>query len=224
MVAAAVPRIPGFTEITVADAHSDSHDQDEIALSDWTERLQLGDPDVTHHLWNTYFQRMVRVAKQRMGGVQTAARDEEDVALSAFKSFCLGVQSGRIPLDPDDENLWPLLVTMTLNKSLDQVRYENRLKRTPHGTSETRGTKLKLEELISQEPSPIIAAAASETLQMLLDSLQLTQDTTLQRIAVESIQGSSAAEIARMLKCSQRTVQRKLKTIKTLWETKFDHD
>lgn len=211
-----------FMDTTVTDASSNDHQPENDALSDWHTKLRGGDPELTSQLWNTYFQRMVRLARQRMVGVPTAARDEEDVALSAFKSFCLGVQTGRIPLDPDNVNLWPLLVTITLNKAVDQVRYENRLKRAPSSKPTSNHPKLDLEELLSREPSPAISAVASETLEIMLDCLRQTQDDTLQMIAVASMEGSSASEISVTLNCSQRTVQRKLKTIKTLWEDKFE--
>ncbi|WP_218933564.1 ECF-type sigma factor [Rubripirellula lacrimiformis] len=213
-----------MTDTTVADAFANDPNLDDLAFSDWHAKLRKGDPEFTSQLWDLYFQRMVRLARQRLVGASTAGRDEEDVALSAFKSFCLGVRSGRISIDPDDVNLWPLLVTITLNKAVDQIRYENRIKRNPPGSPAGGGTQPAIEQLRSCEPSPANLAAASETFDSLLDCLRQTQDDDLQIIAIRSIEGNSAGEIAELLGCSPRTVQRKLKTIQAIWEARFHRD
>ncbi|QDT08913.1 ECF-type sigma factor [Planctomycetes bacterium K23_9] len=215
---------PVFTDTTVTDASANDQNPGSLASSDWHARLRSGDPELTSQLWDKYFRRMVLLARKRMGGTPAAARDEEDIALSAFKSFCLGVRAGRISLDPEDVNLWPLLVTITLNKAIDQIRHENRLKRNTRDNPAGNEPKPDIEELCSREPTPAIAAAASETLENMLDCLRQTRDGALQTIAIASIEGSSAGEIAVSLDCSQRTVQRKLKTIKALWEARFDRD
>ncbi|WP_222435870.1 ECF-type sigma factor [Rubripirellula tenax] len=188
----------------------------ETTFPDWHSRLRAGDSVITSRLWELYFQRMVLLARKRLRDTRTAARDEEDVALSAFKSFCLGIRAGRIELDRDDVNLWPLLVTITINKAVDHVRHENRQKRG--GTANEPAESL-LENAIGPEPSPELVAAASESLESLLACLDRTNDPMLREIAIVSMEGNSATEIAIALKCSPRTVQRKLKTIRQLWQS-----
>src|SRR5438105_2492324 len=53
-----------------------------------------------------------------------SAQDEEDLALSAFDSFCRDTQRARFPRVADRDDLWRLLVTMTAQKSLDPMRRE----------------------------------------------------------------------------------------------------
>ena len=160
---------------------------------------------------------MVRTARRRLRGVPTAARDEEDVALSAFKSFCLRVQSGRIAVSSDEVNLWPILVTITMNKAVDSIRYENRQKR--RSTSHHEEPIADWSDVSGIEPTPDMIATAADSLECMLVRLDQTGDTDLREIAVASIEGSSSAEIAVLLRCTQRTVQRKLKTIEKLWKT-----
>jgi hypothetical protein len=55
--------------------------------------------------------------------------DEEDVALSAFNSFCLGAEQGHFAQLFDRDNLWRGLVTITARKAYQQaaaprLRYE----------------------------------------------------------------------------------------------------
>ena len=59
--------------------------------------------------------------------------DEEDVALSAFKSFCRGTQDGRFPQLHEHEDPWPLLLALTTHKAIDLLRYERRVKRGGSG-------------------------------------------------------------------------------------------
>ena len=44
------------------------------------------------------------------------AADEEDVALSAFDSFCRGAEQGRFPQLDGRDDLWHLLVVITVRK------------------------------------------------------------------------------------------------------------
>jgi hypothetical protein len=58
------------------------------SVVDWLDRLRNGDPAAAQPLRERYF---VRLARGRLSGLRRGADDEEDVALSAFKSFCLAV-------------------------------------------------------------------------------------------------------------------------------------
>ena len=199
----------------------------ESSMPDWHSRLRAGDSAVTSRLWELYFQRMVLLARKRMRGARTAARDEEDVALSAFKSFCLGIRAGRIKIDQEDVNLWPLLVTITLNKAIDQIRFENRQKRKSNANQSSSSepftvNDIGLDDVVGREPSPAVVAAAAESFESLLQCLDRTEDFALREIAIASVEGNSAAEIADALNCSQRTVQRKQKTIRQLWQTEVE--
>src|SRR4051794_24633865 len=67
------------------------------SVTHWLDHLQAGDPTAAEKLWDSYFQRLVALARARLQGVPRSAADEEDVALSAFDSFCRGAQRGRFP-------------------------------------------------------------------------------------------------------------------------------
>ncbi len=200
---------------------SDMPNITELSLSDWHARLCVGETRATSKLWETYFARMVLLARKQLRGTGRTVRDEEDVALSAFHSFCVGLQQGRIRLGQGDINLWPLLVTITMNKAVDQIRYANRQKRRipPPGLDASRSGADALDEIVSRDPSPEMITAASESFARLMEILDRTEDTQIREIATASIEGSSPGEIASTLGCSTRTVQRKLKTIRCLWES-----
>ena len=61
--------------------------------------------------------------------------------------------------------------------------------------------------------------AANESFEKLLDSLDESGDKSLKTIAILRVNASPPEEIASRLGCTIRTVQRKLKTIRALWES-----
>jgi hypothetical protein len=77
----------------------------EQSVSDWIGQLKAGDERAAQRLWEDYFQRLVRLARARLQGVPRRAADEEDVALSAFDSFCRGAEAGRFPRLNDRDDL-----------------------------------------------------------------------------------------------------------------------
>src|SRR5262245_30448891 len=98
------------------------------SITRWIGQLQAGDAAAVQPLWEAYFTRMVQLARHRLQAAPRRAADEEDVALSAFHSFCLGAQDGRFSRLADRQNLWSLLVAITAHKCVDLVRSENRQK------------------------------------------------------------------------------------------------
>ncbi|MEM6471738.1 MAG: ECF-type sigma factor [Planctomycetota bacterium] len=197
---------------------------DEVSLSDWHAGLREGNSQATKLLWELYFDRMVDLARRKLQYTHRATRDEEDVALSAFKSFCLGLKQGRFLEKEGDANLWPLLVTLTINKAIDQVRRTNRLKRGgASGGDASKGVAFHsaqevLDHLASQSPSPDMIAATNDAFDHLFETLDRSGDEQLRHVAIASFQGDSPSDIAKSLGCSTRTVQRKLRTIKAVWE------
>lgn len=192
----------------------------------WIDQLKAGDAIAAQKLWEVYFQRMVELARRKLSDSPRAVADEEDVALSAFKSFCLGARDGRFTQLLDGNNLWPLLMVITQNKSVDLIRGANRQKRGGSGrvTVETdsegdvaRATAVPLSELISREPTPEFAAGMSDQLERLLARLDQTGDLDLSRIALLRLDGYSTSEIAERLDCVSRTVERKTNLIARLW-------
>jgi DNA-directed RNA polymerase specialized sigma24 family protein len=178
--------------------------------------LKQGQAHAAQQLWELYFRRMVELARHRLTGTPRQMADEEDIALSAFDSFCRGAENGKFTQLSDRENLWPLLVSITAHKAVDLIRYQNRKKRGGNaGESDGRLSALDLEELISTEPTPEFAAEVSEQFESLLSRLQ---DDILRSVALWKLEGFSNDEIAEKLSCVPRTVERKLQTIRTIWE------
>jgi DNA-directed RNA polymerase specialized sigma24 family protein len=196
----------------------------EESVTQWVERLQAGDQGAAQHLWERYFQRLVGLARTKLGGAPRRVADEEDVALSAFDSFCRGAERGHFPQLQDRDNLWRLLVTMTVRKAYRLGRDEHAQKRgggavlgeAALADADSAGdAPLGLEQVIGREPTPAFAAQVAEECQRLLDRLG---DDELRSIALWKMEGDTNAEIAAKLGCAPATVERRLQVIRRLWE------
>jgi DNA-directed RNA polymerase specialized sigma24 family protein len=184
----------------------------------WLGQLQSGEQSAARELWVQYFGAMVELARNKLRGVAARAADEEDVALSAFKSFCRAVEGGRYPNLADRDGLWAVLVTITARKAVDLKRYEGRQKRQAP-TQAGAGDEPALEDLIGREPDPEFAARIAEECQRLLG---LLTDPMLRTIALRKMEGFTNAEVAAELGVVPRTIERKLNRIRRLWEARAD--
>lgn len=189
----------------------------------WIERLQAGDAEAAQPLFDRYYLGLVRLARARLGGFPRRAVDEEDVALSAFDSFCRGAEQGRFPQLRDRDNLWRLLVVITARKVLDARRHETREKR---GGGAVRGESAWLEpggpdegggiaQVIGKEPTPAFAAEVADQMRRWLESLGSDE---LRAVAVLKMEGYSSRDIALKLDCVERSVERRLKIIRNSLE------
>ena len=98
-------------------------DDDGGSVTSWIVQLKQGNHDAAQKLWERDFEQLVRLARTRLIGSRrrVAEADEEDAALSAFESFCEGAARGQFPKLTDRDDLWRLLVVITLRKVSDQV-------------------------------------------------------------------------------------------------------
>lgn len=183
--------------------------QDSISI--WLARLKDGDQAAAQPLWERYYGRLVALAGSRIRASRRAADDAEDVALSAFDSFCRSAASGRFPQLEDRDDLWRVLVTIVARKTIDRSTREQRLKR---GGSDVVAVQIDWTTVFSSEPTPDFAAEAAEEFERLLQALN---DNVLQSIALWKMEGFTVTEIAARLGCAPRTVERKLRMIRQVW-------
>ena len=139
------------------------------------------------------------------------------MALSAFGCFCRGAQQGRFPQLSDRDDLWQLLVTITVQKAIDHIRHERRQKRGAGavldeaalaGTRDSGADEPGMEQILGREPTPEFAAQVAEECERLLHCLG---EGSLRLIALKKMEGYSDEEIATQLGCARRTVVRKLR-------------
>jgi DNA-directed RNA polymerase specialized sigma24 family protein len=188
-------------------------------VSLWLGRLRAGEQAAAQPLWERYFRRLVALARARLKGGPRRVADEEDVALSAFDSFCRAAERGRFPQLSDRDDLWHLLVVLTARKACDLLRREGRHKRgggrTPDPGPARPGEPDPLGQVLGREPTPEFAAQVAEECQRLL---ALLGDRELEEVALAKMEGYTTEEIARRQGRTTRTVERKLRLIRDIWQ------
>jgi RNA polymerase sigma factor (sigma-70 family) len=197
-------------------------DQDASTFVELIERVRDGDDAAITHLWENYFQQLVRVAAKRLPANLRRAGDEEDIALSAFHSFIAGVRDQRFPDLQGPDNLWGLLITLTGRKVNAHLRRQTRQKR---GGGKLRGESvfmrpsgqpqgMGIDGVAGQSPTPELRAELAEACDELLDQLG---DESLKQIAVMRMDGYLVDEIAARMELSKRAVERRLHLIRQIW-------
>jgi DNA-directed RNA polymerase specialized sigma24 family protein len=182
--------------------------------------LKAGDPEAARHLWQRYFADLVRLARARLRAAPRTVADEEDAALCAFDSLCRGAEHGRFLRLEDGNDLWRVLVTITARKAADIIQRGRRQKRG--GDRVRTEADLAVAALESggigqapgREPSPELAAMVAEECRRLFDALP---DASLKQVAQLRLEGYTDREIATHLGCGLSTVERRLRTIRTVW-------
>lgn len=193
------------------DNHSDTY---------WLQLLKDGDGDAAGELWERCIRRMLGLARRKLSAGQRRIADEEDVAVSAFHSFCRGAAEGRFASLEDRHDLWQVLAVITSRKAGHQLQKERAQKR---GSGDVRGESAfashensgpGLAGAASDEPTPEYAAMVEEQFERLLDQLE---DPTLQQVTLLKLEGFTNVEIADRLNRNVRSIERKLQLIRRHW-------
>ncbi|MCA9213223.1 MAG: sigma-70 family RNA polymerase sigma factor [Planctomycetales bacterium] len=204
-------------------SYSEPMVDEEITI--WLNRLRSGDSRAVEVIWQQYFEKLIRFARQRMSNMPRRVVDEEDVAISAMNSLYRGAAGERFPKLNDRHDLWKLLVTITARKTIHHQRRNMAEKR---GGGKVRGEsvffrpdddQVGLEQVLGSEPTPELAASVSEACAELLAKLD---DEKLRTIAQLKLEGYTNDEIAEKLDCTTRTIERKLERIRSKWSRDVD--
>jgi RNA polymerase sigma factor (sigma-70 family) len=186
----------------------------------WIRRLQAGEREVIQGLWERYYRAVIALARRRLGDLPRRAADEEDVALSAFDSFCRAAEQGRFPQLEDRGDLWQILLLLTARKAADLVEHEGRGKRDwrrVEGRDEDAGQQLL--EMVGREPDPAFAAQVAEECRRLLTKLG---DEQLRLLVLRKMEGYTNEEVAAQFNCAPATIERRLRLIRKRLENEFE--
>lgn len=201
----------------------------EGSVTQWIADLQVGEADqAEHELWGRYFRRLVGLARMKLGDAPRIAEDEEDVAVSALRSFYSGVAAGRFPKLEDRHNLWALLAKITAckainqrNRQLAQKRGGGRVLSEAQIAQPSSMNERQLAEFVEDGLTPDFVAAINEQCEALMDRLP---DEKLRLIAHRKLEGYTNEEIAQELDVVERTVERKLALIRSTWIPELTSD
>ncbi len=203
---------------------------DDPSVTEFLNDFKRGDASAFDELWKLYFSRLVAVARRRLQHLRRpGGADEEDIALSAMKSFHRRARRGDFPRLDDRDDLWVQLVMLTRQKIVDLQRREGAIKRgrdrlrneSELDTAGCGGDGAGLEAVIGQGPDPAMSAMMTEECRRLLDRLN---DDVLRQIALLKMGMFTNQEIARKFGRSLSWVNRKLDLIRSIWEASANRD
>jgi DNA-directed RNA polymerase specialized sigma24 family protein len=185
------------------------------SVTRWIDLLKAGERTAAGPLFDRYFRQLVRLARQKLRNAPRAVADEEDVALSAFKSFCCAAECGQFRQLIDRNDLSHLLVLLTVRKAIALIQRERRKKRGGGRVQPMPADgDAAVVHFLSKESPPDIATQTAEQMQRLLDCLP---NARLRLVADLKLQGYTNEEIAQRLRCVLRTVERRLNVIRSVW-------
>lgn len=196
----------------------------ELSVTEWLDRLKQGDSLAAQRLWERYFERLLRIARRKLGERHRRVADEEDVVLQVFDSAIRAIQDNCFAKLNDRDDLWQVLVMLTERKAIDERR---RSQAAIRGGGAVRGDSALGElrtsnlhqagwdQFADNHPTPEFAALMAESLGRLLKALE---DDEMRKIALDRLSGFSNSEIAQRTGTSLRTVERRVGIIRQRWE------
>jgi DNA-directed RNA polymerase specialized sigma24 family protein len=194
----------------------------------WLRQLEAGDEEAARLLWQRYYRELVELARARLGTTPRRVSDEEDVALSVFRSLYDGAARGQFAAVVSRGDLWQLLATITGRKVIDQQRHLNQQKR---GGGRVRGdsvlaatcgddrTCVGFDQFRGEAATPEVLTIAAEEFQRLMS---LLNEKRLRQIAQCKLEGYTNEEIAERFGLACRSIERKLQRIRQIWATELE--
>ena len=190
-------------------------EQDSAVLLD---RFCRGDEAAADELYRRYAARLLALARTRLSGKLTRRVNAEDVLQSAYRSFFLRARRGDFAVErPGD--LWGLLATITLHKVGRQTSRHLAAKRSIR-REEQAGNDASTEiDHFNREPAAAEIVAAAEELEWLRRQLGPKQRRALElRLEEQSI-----GDIAKQMRCTERSVRRWLGDARAQLENRWQH-
>ncbi len=179
---------------------------DDLAL---IAQFKAGSESAARELFDRYCERLMRLARRRIGQRMSSRVDPEDILQSAFRTFFARVRNDEFSFHQEDD-LFKLLVRLTVRKTLRQIAFHRAGKRNParETTQPTSDADLLL-QISSPDPPPEVEVALVDEFTQFLGRLPpLDRD-----VLGLKLQGYSTIEIAEQLGSYDRKIRRILDRI-----------
>ena len=173
-----------------------------------------GDSFAQCQIYSEFVDQLVAIAGKRINERFRSKIAPEEIVQSVFASFFRRNEMGEFCFE-DWNDLWALLVKITVRKSINRVKSFKAAKRDVR-REYSPGSDSPASSFFGSatQPSPQDIAIFNECLDQLFDDLP----EKLQQIVCLRLQGMSNFEICENLGCSERTVYRSLNRIREIFE------
>jgi RNA polymerase sigma factor (sigma-70 family) len=182
---------------------------------DLIARYKDGSETAATTLFDRYCEQLMKLAERRIGHKMTSRVDPEDVVQSAFRTFFGRVKADKFTFAAQDD-LFKLLVRITVHKTLRQIAFHRAAKRNP---AQEAGHSDSAYEMLLQAmaagPTPEAEVALIDEFETFLKQLPESDRSILEL----RLQGYSTEEIAEKIGSYDRKVRRVLERVKELAES-----
>jgi RNA polymerase sigma-70 factor (ECF subfamily) len=139
------------------------------------ELLRQGDEGAARQVVEKYLDRLLTLARKRIGQRLLSRIDPEDITQSVFRTVFQRARDGRLHFQ-DEDGLCKLLTKITLHKTLRRIEFHQASKRHP-AREAGQGSRHheRLMALLSHEPSPEAAVVFMDELKHFLGYLTPTE-------------------------------------------------
>lgn len=176
-------------------------------------RLRAGDGEAVRQLFDDYSSKLVQLAGKNIHPALLKRFDGEDVVQSVFRTFFRRHEEGDFCIE-HSQQLWQLLVTLTLCKTRSHARRHTAEKRD----AQVDQAMADDQPVLDRQPSPEDALALWEEVDVVLEGLP---ERTAEIIAMR-LEGKNRSEIARELDLSRQTIHRILSLVQQRLERRFE--
>jgi RNA polymerase sigma-70 factor (ECF subfamily) len=183
------------------------------SFDDLMSRLRHGDNAAAAQVFNQFANRLIELVRKRLDPQIRRKVDPEDVLQSVFRSFFRRQAAGQMNDLETWDNLWGMLLVMTLRKCGHRVEYFRAacrdVQREVSGPALT--DSFALGGVVSaSDPTPAEEAILHDLVHHLMERLEGRH----RQILALSLQGYSFPEISAQVGCTERTVYRVLDRVK----------
>jgi RNA polymerase sigma-70 factor, ECF subfamily len=184
-------------------------------------RLRGGEQDAAEALYVRYARRLRALASTQTSAALASRFDPEDVVQSVFRTFFRRAADGQYDV-PEGEELWNLLLVISLNKIRALATYHKAAKRDAT-------TTFPLTSAESSSSGPDASKyEALQILELVIDEVLVNLPESQRAMIRMRIEGHAVDEIAAATQRSKRTVERALMQFraqlgKLLFEESEDH-
>lgn len=169
-------------------------------------RFSSGENEAATILYNRYATRLLQLADNQLPHDLHSRFDAEDVVQSVFQTFFRRAKLGSYQVPPGEE-LWKLLLVITLNKVRTLASFHRADKRNVRATAGNLPSEIPGKQ--SQASSQ-----ASQLLKLVVDDWLASLPDPNRTIVTLRIEGYQVAEIAEKTKRSKRTIERILQSVR----------
>lgn len=165
--------------------------------------FKAGSESAARELFDKYCERLMALARRRIGTRMTGRIDPEDVLQSAFRTFFARVRNDEFSFHGEDD-LCKLLVRLTVRKALRQIAHHRAAKRNAAREAGHGDDADLMNQIAACAPTAEMEVAVVDEIGRFVARL-----TTVERQILEMrLEGRGTAEIAETLGTYERKVHR----------------